>query len=163
VLSWFPNGHAVKNWNADWKYMYFTNQQHSRTTNQILTEESNYIFTIIIEANTSSWERRLGKHLPIRPRLFYLLVYGFSPQDVSEVGKKTRKKTGLHDPKVQIVTIGNYCDLNMVVSRVQFLFVWRSCTTVYRFDEGLNTWQAQDYVSSSKTAEHFNRPRGIAD
>jgi hypothetical protein len=29
--------------------------------------------------------------------------------------------------------------------------------------EGLNTWQAQNYVSSSKTAEHFNRPRGIAD
>jgi hypothetical protein len=28
--------------------------------------------------------------------------------------------------------------------------------------EGLNTWQAQDYVYSSKTAEHFNRPRGIA-
>jgi hypothetical protein len=27
--------------------------------------------------------------------------------------------------------------------------------------EGLNTWRAQDYVSSSKTAEHFNRPRGI--
>jgi hypothetical protein len=24
--------------------------------------------------------------------------------------------------------------------------------------EGLNTWRAQDYVSSSKTAEHFNRP-----
>jgi hypothetical protein len=28
--------------------------------------------------------------------------------------------------------------------------------------ECLNTWQAQDYVSSSKTAEHFNRPHGIA-
>jgi hypothetical protein len=29
--------------------------------------------------------------------------------------------------------------------------------------EGLNTWRAQDYVSSSKTADNFNRPRGIAD
>jgi hypothetical protein len=28
--------------------------------------------------------------------------------------------------------------------------------------EGLKTWWAQDYVSSSKTAEHFNRPHGIA-
>jgi hypothetical protein len=27
--------------------------------------------------------------------------------------------------------------------------------------EGLNTWRAQDYVSSSTTAEQFNRPGGL--
>jgi hypothetical protein len=41
------------------------------------------------------------------------------------------------------------------------VFVWSPCTTVSRFDEGFDTWRAQDYVSSSKTAEHFNRSRGI--
>jgi hypothetical protein len=39
----------------------------------------------------------------------------------------------------------------MVVLCAQFLFV---CTTVYRCDEGLNTWQEQDYVSKW-TAEHL--------
>jgi hypothetical protein len=43
-------------------------------------------------------------------------------------GKKLPKYC-LRDPKVQIVTVGRYCDLKMVVSRTQFLFVWSPCTT----------------------------------
>jgi hypothetical protein len=68
----------------------------------------------------------------LRPRLFYLLDYGFLPQNVSEVGGQKKKK--LRDPKVQIITVGHYCNLKMVVSRAQLLFVWSPCTTVYRFD-----------------------------
>jgi hypothetical protein len=42
----------------------------------------------------------------------------------------------LRDPKVQIITVGHYCNLKMVlvVSRAQLLFVWSPCTTVYKFD-----------------------------
>jgi hypothetical protein len=65
-----------------------------------------------------------------RPRLFYLLDYGFLPQ--SEVGGGEKKL--LRDPKVQIITVGHYCNLKMVVSHAQLLFVWSPCTTVYRFD-----------------------------
>jgi hypothetical protein len=57
----------------------------------------------------------------IRPHLFYLLDYGFLPQNVSEVGGKKS-------------TVGHFCNLKMVISRAQFLFVWSPCTTVYRFD-----------------------------
>jgi hypothetical protein len=90
------------------------------------------------------------------------LDYGFLPQNVSEVGGE-KKEEIIRDPKVQIITVGLYCNLKMVVSRAQLLFVWRPSTTVYRFNGGLDTWRAQDYVSSSKTAEHINHPRGIAD
>jgi hypothetical protein len=73
--------------------------------------------------------------IAIRPRLFYLLDYGFLPQNVSEVGgKKQQQKQLLRDPKVQIITVGHYCNLKMVVSRAQLLLMWSPCTTTYRFD-----------------------------
>jgi hypothetical protein len=65
----------------------------------------------------------------VRPLLFYLLDYGVLPQNVSEVGGKKNR-----DPKVQIITVGHYCNLKMVVSRAQILFVWSPCTIVCRFD-----------------------------
>jgi hypothetical protein len=43
------------------------------------------------------------------PYLFYLLDYGFLPQNVSEAEKT--KKTRLSDPKVQIVTVSHYCEV----------------------------------------------------
>jgi hypothetical protein len=61
--------------------------------------------------------------------LILFVGLGFLPQNVSEVGGK-KPKNKLRDPKVQIITVGHYCNLKMVVSRTQFLF---ACTTVYRF------------------------------
>jgi hypothetical protein len=44
--------------------------------------------------------------MSLRSRLFYLLDYGFLPQNVSEVGgKKKKKKKILRDPKEQIITV----------------------------------------------------------
>jgi hypothetical protein len=63
-------------------------------------------------------------------------------------------------PKVQIVAVRHYCDLKMspVLVCVEPMY-----NRVYiDLTEGLDTWRAQDYVYSSKTPEHFNRPRGIA-
>jgi hypothetical protein len=89
------------------------------------------------------------------------LDYGFLPQNVSEVGKEKKR---LRDPKVQIVTVGHYCDLKMAVSLAPSSCLSGAHVQPYiDLMEGLNTWRAQGYVSSSKTAEHFNRPRGIAD
>jgi hypothetical protein len=49
-------------------------------------------------------------------------------------GREKKTKQRLCGPKAQILTVGHYCDLKMVVSRAQFLFEWSPCTTVYRFD-----------------------------
>jgi hypothetical protein len=80
----------------------------------------------------------------LRPRLFYLSYYVFLPKNEKKKkeGKKEKKKKegkkqekkNSRDPKVQIITVGNYCNLKMVISRAQLLFVWCPCTTVHRFD-----------------------------
>jgi hypothetical protein len=91
----------------------------------------------------------------IRPRLFYLLDYRFLPQNVSEVGRKKQNKKNRHRRPLLWSEDGSLACL---------VLVW--VEPMYnRIDlmEGLNTWRSQDYVSSSKTAEHFNQTRGIAD
>jgi hypothetical protein len=83
------------------------------------------------------------------------LDYGFLPQNVSEVGGKKTKKQLLRDPIVQIITVGHYCNLKMVVSRASYCLCGAHVQPYIDLTEGLNTWRVQDYVSSSKTAEHF--------
>jgi hypothetical protein len=52
-------------------------------------------------------ENELAFLLFSQPRLFYLLDYGFLPQNVSEVGGEKKRKKIIRDPKVQIITIGH--------------------------------------------------------
>jgi hypothetical protein len=75
----------------------------------------------------------------LRPRLFYLLDYGFLPQNVSEVGGKKPKKL-LRDPKVQIITVGHYCNLKMVVSHAQLLFANLTIWDKFTLDNKLSSW-----------------------
>jgi hypothetical protein len=74
----------------------------------------------------------------VRPRLFYLLDYGFLPQNVSEVGKKQNKentspwpeRTNHHRRPLLRFEDG-------IVSRAQFLFEWSH--PYIDLMEGLNT------------------------
>jgi hypothetical protein len=53
---------------------------------------------------------------------FYLKMY-------RKWGREKKQKKRHRGPNIQIVTVGHYYDLKMVVLRAQFLFEWSPCTT----------------------------------